>query len=83
MADLSKLTAVAQQIQADDSALKTSIDGVVAALQAAQANGFSAQNQADLDAAVAALTTAHGDLVADATEATSAVTPPPAPAPSS
>lgn len=81
MADLSALTTVVSQLTADDSALKTSLDALVAAFQQAQAGGFTAQNQADLAAAVAALSKAHTDLVADATEATSAVTPPPAPAP--
>lgn len=82
VADLSALTAVVTQLTTDDSALKTSLDALVAAFTQAQAGGFTAQNQADLAAAVTALSKAHTDLVADATEATNAVTPPPpAPAP--
>ena len=72
MADLTQLTSVVQQLAADDSALKTALDAVVAALNAAKAGGFTPQNQADLDAAVAALTATHDDLVADAVEATTA-----------
>lgn len=81
VADLSLLTNVATQLAADDSALKTSLDAVVAALQQAQAGGFTAQNQADLADAVAKLQGVHADLVADATEAQNAVAPPPAPGP--
>ncbi len=80
VADLSALTAVVTQLAADDSELKTSLDALVAAFQHAQAGGFTVQNQADLEAAVATLTQAHSDLVADAVEAQNAVTPPP-PAP--
>lgn len=72
MADLTQLTSVVEQLAADDSALKTALDALVAALNAARADGFTPQNQADLDAAVAALTSAHNDLVADAAEATAA-----------
>lgn len=81
MADLTALTDVVSQISADDSALKTSIDGLVAAFQAAQSGGFTPQNQAALDAAVTALTQAHTNLQADAQAAVDAVTPPTPPAP--
>ena len=72
MADLSLLTSVATQIVADDSALKTALDAVVQALATAKAGGFTPAQQTELDNAVAALTQVHTDLVADATEATTA-----------
>ena len=81
MADLSALTAVVTSVADEDSVLKTALDAVVAALAAAQAAGFTPQNQADLAAAVDKLSTVHADLAAQATEAQNAVTPPPPPAP--
>ncbi len=77
VATLSDLTAVVTQLSADDSALKTSLDALVTAYNAAKNGGFTPEQQAALDAAVTDLQTAHADLVADAQEATEAVTPPP------
>lgn len=79
VATLDDLTAIATQLAADDSALKTSVDAVVQALAAAKAGGFSTEQQAALDAAVAELASVHSDLMADAKEASDAVNPPPPP----
>ncbi len=77
MANIADLTAVATEIAADDSALKTAIDTLVTAYNAAQAAGFTPADQVALDAAVAGLTTAHADLAAQAADA--AANPPVAP----
>lgn len=81
VATLDDLTAVVQQLSADDSALKTSVDAVVQALADAKAGGFTPEQQAALDSAVTGLSQVHTDLQADAQEAADAANPPPPPAP--
>jgi ABC-type transporter Mla subunit MlaD len=76
VATIDDLTPLVAQLAADDGALKTSVDAVVAALTSAKAGGFTPEQQAALDSAVSGLAQVHTALQADAQEATDAVTPP-------
>ncbi len=69
MADLTALTAQAANLASEEGTLAAAVTALEAAYQAAKAGGFTAQNQLDLDAAVASLNATQTKIAADAAAA--------------